>query len=191
MTEVINQKLYPDREEYKFPRDREQQLWEALELYPDRQECAYFLFGLHNLYKDEPFMRSMQVAPEVVADLKGPNTVEEDSVTNYDFYDGMLLSMHAALRPIQHRLSVKRLLKTTDDKDDLRKSLMQQLPSWIGNEPQEYIDSIANLGDSVQVAMTIFAERLYPDDVDARADFLAGFCFLTKILDQTTRASHF
>ena len=185
MSEVISRKPYPEREDYTFPVDSEIQIWEALTLYPNREECDYFLKGLDNLYSVHPYAKAMSECADAAGSARAFLSSNLVTKTNYAFYRGVLLSMHVTLRPIQHTRNGTAILKNfTYSRDDLE-DLKASIPDLMGADPEIYLDSLSDSGDSFQTAVGLFAERLYPVDMEDRADFLTGLCISGHVLSET------
>lgn len=183
MSERVSPSLYPEREAYPFPTTRDEQIWETVNLYDSREEAVWFLYGLHNMYKGEQYIKAMALCSDIASEVRASITPTIQS-TDLSFYQGVLFSTHVNLWPINQTDQAKRMLNHFPYEEEKHKdALRSTVLGWIDEPPEKYLESIEDLGLSLQAGIALFSERLYPVDVESRADFLAGFCLSTRTID--------
>lgn len=186
MSEVISPNYYPEREEYQTPKNADEQFLEVLRLYPNRAECVWFLTGLNRVYKDQPFMKGFKIAAEIAADIRSQRSDLPMTDINYEFYYGVLLGTYVHIQPAVNIVPVRHIMQTPPvDEQATEAALRRFLPDWICEEPDVYEDTLEDSSPVFIASAYEFAERMYSDDINGRADFLAGFCYTDDLMKQS------
>lgn len=182
MSELPSPSPWPAAEDYLFPVNRDQQLAEIVYMYADRNECEQMLRGLEGMYSNFPFVRHMKDFAMVASKVRSSITPASHGRANDGFYMGALLATHVNLWPIIESDNAKMLLRNSQFTPVPDEEKVAIIGNWLDDDLETYHDYLAEYGSSVQNDTETVAERLYPVDMEDRADFLAGFCFSSQAI---------
>jgi hypothetical protein len=183
--EAIKTYPYPAQEHYEEPGDIAAQVREELRLYPTQEDMNTRLRMLHSYYDKTPYMQSLREMAECAVAIGSFESATGPTDINTDFYDGMLMAVHASIVPEPKAMRFYLLRSyvmphSQDGRLDVDHTV-ESLQKWATDGWKEFYDIQDKPYRTTMMDIATLTYDGQPNASDREFDFVLGYTLATNL----------